>query len=368
MENYFEGFAFVELERKILSLNATAGISMTHLLTEYLAGVESLFPGMYCSILRVGDGRLKSIIAPSIPETFLPKTISLPIEEGAGSCGTAAYRKQIVVVNDIATDPIWEQPRELALAHGLRACWSYPILDANNMLLAVLGMYYKEVKTPVAKEMDAIHRVASLLRILLENRKNANQIAETTNTLVQVQELASFGIWQWDTVTDEVTWSDILYTIFAVSESKFDNSKNGLLAFIAEEDRERVAQTLEHVRAIGEDTIFEARICRPDGTIRHLRFWAKLVKGGKYHPRIVGACLDITAIKSAESDLKEIAWMQSHIIRAPVARILGLVDFIKHNQAPDIPIDDLLEAIYESAHELDRIVNTIVRKAEQKGS
>ena len=70
--------------------------------------------------------------APSLNETFIRAIDGQPIGPKAGSCGTAAYRKEPVYVTDIASDPLWEDYRDIALAHGLRACWSTPIKAAER--------------------------------------------------------------------------------------------------------------------------------------------------------------------------------------------------------------------------------------------
>lgn len=80
--------------------------------------------------LSFAEGRthLQLGAAPSLPETYTQAIEGIEIGPCEGSCGTAAYRKETVIVSDIATDPLWAQHRALALSHGLRACWSTPIL------------------------------------------------------------------------------------------------------------------------------------------------------------------------------------------------------------------------------------------------
>ncbi len=354
------------VEREVLALNATLGIPLASVLTAYLNGIQELFPDMFCSVMRARDGFLRAPVAPSISAKFLPADLEVPIAEGAGSCGTAAHRKRLVVANDIATDPIWEGPRALALEHGLRACWSYPIMDAKGQVLAVVGMYYKKPRWPTLGELDVIQRMADLLHIIFENNANAELIAQNNETMNQVQRLARFGIWQWDVTSNEVFWSDVLYDIFGVDPAHFVPSLETHHSFVVDADRPRVMGILEHVRTSGRDVVFEECVARPDGEVRHLRTWAKLLGDtGNGHPKVVGACLDITAIRSAETELKAIAWMQSHIIRAPVARIMGVVELMRHYPAHGQATETLLDSIYRSADELDGIIKEIARKAEQ---
>jgi GAF domain-containing protein len=82
-----------------------------------------------CSILLVDETgqHVRNLAAPSLPAAYTAAIEGAAIGPQAGSCGTAAYRGETVVVTDIATDPLWADYKPLALAHGLRACWSVPI-------------------------------------------------------------------------------------------------------------------------------------------------------------------------------------------------------------------------------------------------
>src|SRR5262245_21986700 len=132
-------FARQTLERSV------AGASLPHALTRLVQLVESHTTGMLCSILVLDrDGvRLRHAAAPSLPESYIKAIDGSSIGPKAGSCGTAAYFKKTVVVTDIHEDPVWDDFRELAIAHGLRACWSSPILSHTAQVLGTFAMYYR---------------------------------------------------------------------------------------------------------------------------------------------------------------------------------------------------------------------------------
>ena len=96
------------------------------MLTLFCHIIEQQSPGMLCSVLLLEGTQLRHGAAPSLPKEYIAAIDGMLIGPQAGSCGTAAYRKETVIVSDIATDPLWEQGRRLALGHGLRACWSTP--------------------------------------------------------------------------------------------------------------------------------------------------------------------------------------------------------------------------------------------------
>ncbi len=502
-----------DLEKTILEMSAQRDTPLSAILSHYVLGIEALYGGMYCSILGVQNNRLVSWIAPSLPESYIAAVHNLPIDDNGGSCGSAAYRRERVIVSDIATDPKWANARELALKHDLRACWSHPIIDSHGNVIAVLGIYYKQAKFPNPEELLIIDRVSALLNILIENRQNADRVRESATMMAQAQELARLGNWQLDLETNRHNWSPALCDIYGIDPLVYAPSYDHYVALVHPDDRARVEQLVQRIFQTYEDTVFEERIIRPDGETRHLRSWARLVLNDERKPiKIIGACLDVTETKQAELKLKqlhtqlekhlaevaqseqkysdlfhlspqpmwvydletyyfldvnaaavthygytreeflsmtildirppeeipkleeavalsrrynklffkgtfkhrkksgeiinvdiqsniiqfhgrkaelvlanditeklyhieaieaqnkklqEIAWMQSHLFRAPLARIMGLADLIQHGPSPGVDLDKLLRAIHESAIELDGVLGDITEKAEQ---
>ncbi|MGW3149677.1 SpoIIE family protein phosphatase [Streptomyces sp. NPDC001177] len=140
-------------------------------LDEILCGmataIEDLSPDMIVSVLLVdGDGeRLRHGTAPRLPDFYNEAVDGTPIAEGIGSCGTAAFRREPVIVTDIATDPLWKDYRDLALRAGVAACWSTPIQDADGLLLGTFAMYHRTPKSPEDKDVAlsaAFARIAAL--------------------------------------------------------------------------------------------------------------------------------------------------------------------------------------------------------------
>ncbi len=74
--------------------------------------------------------------------------------------------------------------------------------------------------------------------------------------------------------------------------------------------------------------------------------------------------LQMKAIEAQNERLKNIAWTQSHIVRAPVARLMGLVDLLKSGQLDPEEKGQMLQHIYSSAQELDEVIHQIVDKSQ----
>src|SRR5262249_49938409 len=133
--------------------------------------IESQRKDLRASILRLDPGsrRLRHGAAPSLPKDYVRAIDGIEIGPRAGSCGAAAYRKALVVVEDIAKDPLWDVHRHLALQHELRVCWSWPVLDCAGELLATFAVYHAMPRAPRPDELELVARAAQITRIALEH-------------------------------------------------------------------------------------------------------------------------------------------------------------------------------------------------------
>jgi diguanylate cyclase (GGDEF)-like protein/PAS domain S-box-containing protein len=149
-------------------------------LSEITTLVETLAPPALCTILLMQpDGRhLRLGAAPSLPERYNQAVDGLEIGPSVGSCGTAAYRRQAVIVSDIATDPLWELPRDFTLSVGLRACWSMPILDEHGVVLGTVAMYYREKREPTGRDWGLLEPAARLIRLALAQQRRKDELRE----------------------------------------------------------------------------------------------------------------------------------------------------------------------------------------------
>ncbi len=164
--------AIVACQTQVLEKIAT-GTPLAETLDLMLRHMEAFAPGMLCSVLLLdADGqRLRHGAAPSLPETFTRAIDGVSIGADVGSCGTAAFRREAVIVEDIATDPLWKDFRELALAHGLRASWSTPIFDEQQRVLGTFAIYYRHPVLPTALHRRCIDLATSLAAIAISRTR-----------------------------------------------------------------------------------------------------------------------------------------------------------------------------------------------------
>ena len=122
--------------------------------------IESQLNGILCSVLLLDDEgrRLRHAAAPSLAPDYIKAIDGMEIGPSVGSCGTAAYRRQSVIVTDILADPLWADFRELVRPYGYRSCWSTPILSDRGEALAVFAMYSRTVRAPTSVESRPVRR------------------------------------------------------------------------------------------------------------------------------------------------------------------------------------------------------------------
>ncbi|MGW2787247.1 SpoIIE family protein phosphatase [Streptomyces populi] len=139
--------------------------------------IEELSPDevLVSVLLADADGRhLRHGAAPSLPDFYNQAIDGIATGEGVGSCGTAAHRRQPVIVTDIATDPFWDAFRDLAERARVAACWSTPILARDGSLLGTFAMYHRSPRIP--QEADhALARVFADTAALAVERHQAEQ-------------------------------------------------------------------------------------------------------------------------------------------------------------------------------------------------
>lgn len=176
-------------ERRVLEQLA-AGAPLGDVLRELILSIEVHVPHTLGSILRLDadTGCVHVLAAPHIPEAFNRIVEGERIGPAAGSCGTAAYTKKAVYSTDIASDPLWLRYREAALSHGLRACWSTPILSSEGHVLGTFALYYRDPRRPKREELELIARVTHVAGIAMERRELDERLRALTARIEAVRE------------------------------------------------------------------------------------------------------------------------------------------------------------------------------------
>ena len=177
----------LEDETRILGMIAK-GADLREILTAIVESIEAISTDTIGSILFLdSDGvHVRHGAAPGLPDVYNQAVNGAEIGPKAGSCGTAAYRRQAVIVTDIMTDPLWEDYRELARLSGLRACWSTPIMDSRESVLGTFAMYYREPRSPSPEDFTLIQRATHLAGVAMERKQDEESLREAQEFNAQV--------------------------------------------------------------------------------------------------------------------------------------------------------------------------------------
>jgi GAF domain-containing protein len=164
--------AFAKGQQKVEDMIA-ANAPLEEILATLVRMIEAQTPGMLCSVLLLSaDGNhVEHGVAPSLPPQYVKAVDGQPIGPKRGSCGTAMYRGEPVIVTDIFTDPLWEDYRDLAQSSGVRACWSTPILSSRGKVLGSFAMYYAQPQAPTGEEARLTEAATRLAAKAIENER-----------------------------------------------------------------------------------------------------------------------------------------------------------------------------------------------------
>lgn len=299
---------FLELENQILE-RVAEGMPLTTIIDQLCIGIEAIALDCLCSTLLLDkDGlHLRHIAGPSLPVSYTAAIDGVAIGPSVGSCGTAAYLKTLTVVEDIATDPLWADYKDLALHHGLRSCWSMPIISPTDSVLGTFAVYYRVPRHPTNEEIRLIEQAARLAQMAIE-RKHAEQALKASEEKLKQSLLASnTGLWDWNTETNEVWLSREWKGQLGYEEAEVPNTFESWESKLHPDDHARaVAYTLQYrENPIG---VFrqDFRLRHKDGTYRWIDSQASFVKEADgRRVRLLGSHTDITDRKQAEQTLSE---------------------------------------------------------------
>ncbi|HEY0953160.1 MAG TPA: GAF domain-containing sensor histidine kinase [Roseateles sp.] len=165
-----------QAKNELLEMVAT-GQPLRPVLDRLTALIESQFDGLYCTVLLLDlDGRHVHVGAgPRMPAAYMQALEGAEIGPTAGSCGTAMFDDRLVVVDDIATHPLWAAYRDLALPYGFRACWSAPIHGPQQQVIGSFAMYYREQRRPGPEELAALNTASHLAGIAIDQERRAEE-------------------------------------------------------------------------------------------------------------------------------------------------------------------------------------------------
>lgn len=293
-----------------------AQMPLTDVLEAICSQIEKSYGGLLCSVLLLeNDGiTLRSSAAPSLPQEYCQAIDGFQSGPCAGSCGTAVYRRQQVIVSDIASDPLWANFSQLALRHGLRACWSTPIASQNGKILGTFAIYYREPRTPDTQHLQLIAHATNLAGIALERERakvelraaesRFRTLVERLPAITYVAELGAEGPWHY--VSPQIE------SILGFSPEEWLSSSTNWMDRIQPEDRHIALAAEKRFQETHELFQAEYRMLARDGRILWFRDEAVMLRDTDSQRLLMqGVLYDITERKRLEDQLRHSQKMEA---------------------------------------------------------
>lgn len=140
--------------------------------------IERQMTGISGSVLLLdSEGtRLYHGAAPNLPGAYSRMIDGVAIGPKVGSCGTAAWRGETIIVEDVMADPLWEDFRAMVSQFGFRSCWSTPICTSQKNVLGTFALYSKEPRRPTEQEMKLVALATHIAGIAVERKRVDDRI------------------------------------------------------------------------------------------------------------------------------------------------------------------------------------------------
>jgi two-component system, cell cycle sensor histidine kinase and response regulator CckA len=333
-----------ERQAAILERIATNAI-LAGTLDEIVGLIEAQLPGAIGALLLLEpDGRsLRCASVRGLPPSFSALMDGLEVGDCIGSCGTAVHRREPVFVTDIASDPLWAGFRDLAASHGLRACWSAPIVSRRRALAQVLGtfaVYFLSPRAPSPADREALSNAEYLACIALEAHTAVRELRESDTRLRLFVDHATDGFFVLDTS------SSAIVEVNEQACASLGYRRDELIgALTTQFDRTAARIEVNQRLAGGEVVTFESRHIRKDGSQFpvEVRIRAFEAGGQSYH---LAVARDITARRELEGQLRHAQKMEAvgrlaggvaHDFNNLLTVINGYTDVLLHEIPPDAP-------------------------------
>ena len=294
-------------ENRLLEMLAT-GCALSEILDALCRLIEDVASESLCGIVLVDpiSNRLKHGAAPSLPLSYNESIHGRPVNLYSGPCAMAACLKEQVIAADVASDTRWDtyEWRTLAMAHGLRACWSTPIRSSDEKVLGTFAIYSREPGRPTAQHQYLIGQITHLATVAIEHKYGEERLRQSEQELRQLIDAVPQHIFVLGPDGSCLYTNQVARDYHGLPPN--DPQGNHLAMFVHPDERDRVLS--EHQRLISRGTPYEleTRLLGKDGQYRWflIRVSPSRDEGG-HIIRWYGTRTEIEDRKRAEEKLRQ---------------------------------------------------------------
>lgn len=305
-----EAEALVSGQKRLLEMIAL-GAPLTDVLNALALLIEEQSSGALCAILLLHESGeyLTYGAAPSVPASYKQAVEHIPVGQNLGSCGSAVFLREQVIVTDIANDPRWDGYAELAVGHGLRACWSTPIMSSLGEVLGSFAMYYREPRGPTLFDQHLIEIATHISGIAIERTRTGDALQNALQRLTFHVENTPLGLIEWDQHFRVLRWSQGAERIFGWQAHEVLGKSPNEWQFVYSGDVELVANVIAQMMGgVERRTVTTNRNFTKDGRVIHCVWYSSALLDSAGNPvSVLSLVEDVTARRQAEESLRFLA-------------------------------------------------------------
>jgi PAS domain S-box-containing protein len=280
--------------------------------------VEQTAPDCQCAVFPI-DAREQKFdkgIAPTLGDAYTGPLQGVPVVPASAPCGAAAVHKTQVIALDIESDPRWlgSPYRDHALAFGLRAVWSTPIVSRGGEVLGTFAVYQRNPGSPTRIQQDLIAQFTNIASIAIERARSDNAIRRSEAFLAEAQRISSTGCYYWQRATDEIICSEETYRIFGIEPGTPVTVKL-ITSRIHPDDLKRFTERVEIRRTDGTNFDAEYRLLLPDGSVKFVHLVSQTSTTDSGEVEYTGVIQDVTEARVAEETLGKLRSELTHMAR-----------------------------------------------------
>ncbi len=198
------------------------GSDLTEILKLVVQYVELVNPNFIGNVM-LADAEMKylhPVCSLGLPEDYLAAVKRVRIGEGIGSCGTAVWRGETVIAEDLRTHPFWVPYNQPALQAGFLSCWSEPISCASGMVLGTISIYRRQPGAPSSTELDLVRRACHLAAIAIERKRALDLLHEREQTFRALAENSPDHVVRYDRECRRIYVNPALQKLFGLPENE----------------------------------------------------------------------------------------------------------------------------------------------------
>jgi len=296
-------------EKDIYKLNSSQHSTLKTVLSKVIEFLEEMIPESLCSIVELRKNKMVYVAGESLPISYIKSLKLAGIEDDLN-----AFPDENHFVYNLENDLAWQKYATISTRHGMKSYWSIPIRKTDGIMIAAFVVHYKEIKEPNQNEIYLFERAASLVGVLMENRRSGEELKEAINRYEIVAKATSDTIWDWKIQEDNFSWNKGITEMFGYKEEEVENVSKWWFDRIHPEDSIRVSVKLynfleKRVKKWQDEYRFRCA----DGSYKFIFDRAFLIKdeSGK-SSRMIGSMQDVTKTKEEEQRLRLMETVITH--------------------------------------------------------